>query len=85
MPPSPTPVATNLELRDYMTILRRRKALIALVTAVVVLVTVGYSLTRTPMYEARAQVLIDRRESDAILGILPASDNDATAAKRASS
>ncbi len=81
MPPSPTPVATNLELRDYMTILRRRKALIALVTAVVVLVTVGYSLTRTPMYEARAQVLIDRRESDAILGILPASDNDAIRAE----
>ena len=78
MPARTTSTAVaNLELRDYMAVLRRRRALIALVTIVVVLVTLGYSLTRTPVYEARAKVLIDRRESEAILGIIPATDDEA--------
>ena len=69
--------AVTLELRDYIAVIRRRKVLILLITAVLVLITLGYSLTRTPLYQANAQVLVDRRDSDVVLGIMPGSDPDA--------
>ncbi len=77
MSASPRQETANLELRDYMSILRRRKALIALITAVVVLVALAYSLTRTPLYRARAQVLFSQRQSDLIMDYTPAEDDDA--------
>lgn len=82
MPASPNDVG-NLELRDYMTILRRRKALIGLVTALVVLLVVGFSITRTPVYEARAQVLIQQREGEAVLGGATRIDEEAVNAEMA--
>ena len=69
------------ELRDYMSIVRRRKVLIALVAGIVVLVTLTYSLTRTPIYEAGAQVLIQKRETDMIIGTSPPSDPEAVRAE----
>ena len=72
-----TAAAVTLELRDYIAVIRRRKVLILLITAVLVLITLGYSLTRTPLYQANAQVLVDRRDSDIVLGIMPGSDPDA--------
>lgn len=69
--------AANLELRDYLAVLRRRKALILLVAGLVVLITLAYSLTRTPIYQARSQVLIQRRQSDEILGLATATDSEA--------
>lgn len=72
-----TAAAVTLELRDYIAVIRRRKVLILLITAVLVLITLGYSLTRTPLYQANAQVLVDRRDSDVVLGIMPGSDPDA--------
>ncbi len=74
---SPTAMSSAIELRDYLVVLRRRKALIGLITTVIVLITLGYSLTRTPLYEASSRVLIQRRPSDLVLGITPASDSDA--------
>lgn len=76
-----TTTAATLELRDYLAVVRRRKVLIVLITGVIVLATLGYSLTRTPLYQGSAQILIDRRESDAILGIMPATDSDAIKAE----
>lgn len=58
--------AANPELRDYTSILRRRKGLIALVTGLVVLVTLGWSLTRTPQYRASAQVLLQARAGEQV-------------------
>ncbi|NLD76574.1 MAG: polysaccharide biosynthesis tyrosine autokinase [Acidimicrobiales bacterium] len=80
MPPS-TSTATNLELRDYLSILRRRKALIALVVGLVVLASVAWSLTRTPQYRASAQVLITAREFEVMTGRTPADDADAVRAE----
>jgi capsular exopolysaccharide synthesis family protein len=82
MPASTTSTAAAaLELRDYLAVVRRRKALIALIAGVVVLATLGFSLTRTPLYEAKAQVLIQQRDSELILGITPASGDDAIRAE----
>ena len=67
----------GLELRDYLAVLRRRRVLIVLCVVMIVLGTLGYSLTRTPLYRAEARVLIDRRESELVLGIMPGSDPDA--------
>jgi capsular exopolysaccharide synthesis family protein len=75
--PSSTGHDVNLELHDYMTILRRRKALIILVTAISVLVTVGWSLIRTPQYRATAQVLLRAREFEAMINRGSQSDGDA--------
>ena len=77
MPPSYNQATSNLELRDYMSILRRRRVLIALITGAVVVVTLAYSLTRTPLYEAKAQVIIQSRESDKVLGANIGADADA--------
>lgn len=78
---TPDSAAATLELRDYLAVLRRRKVMIVLVAAISVLVTLGYSLTRTPIYQARAQVLIQQRESDRLLGVNAASDADAIRAE----
>ncbi|MEO6629636.1 MAG: Wzz/FepE/Etk N-terminal domain-containing protein, partial [Aquihabitans sp.] len=77
MPPSYNQATANLELRDYMSILRRRRVLIALIAGAVVVVSLAYSLTRTPVYEAQAQVIIQNRESDQILGSSVGADSDA--------
>jgi len=49
-------LARYTSLGDYLRVIRRRKVLIALVTIAVTAAAIGYSLTRTPTYEASAQL-----------------------------
>lgn len=65
--PEPLSDTGELELRDYLAVLRRRKLIIILTTIAVVLVALAYSLLQTPVYRASAEVLLDERASDAIL------------------
>src|SRR5258708_1811609 len=53
-----TQVAPELELRDYLRVLRRRKVMIGLAVAVVVGAAVTAAEFQTPVYQATAQVLL---------------------------
>ncbi len=55
-----------LSLRDYLTVLRRQAWLIALTTVLVVAAAVAVSLLQTPIYESRAEVVVEpvRRTQD---------------------
>lgn len=57
----------DLELRDYLRVIRRRWALILLVTVVVTALAVANSLRQSPTYEAQARVLLDVAMSEQIL------------------
>ncbi|MBV1928941.1 MAG: hypothetical protein KUG81_05455, partial [Gammaproteobacteria bacterium] len=50
-------------LQDYLVILLRQKRLIAFITAVIVVVTVAWIGTRTPRYQARATLLLEKDEA----------------------
>lgn len=54
----------ELELRDYLSVLRRRKLIIVLTTIGVVLAALAYSLLQTPLFQASAEVLLDDQVSD---------------------
>ena len=54
----------QLELRDYLAVLQRRKLTILLITLVVVVSSVGVSLLETPVYRATSQVLLQARSSE---------------------
>lgn len=69
------------ELRDYAQILKRRRALIGIITSLSVLITVGWSLTRTPQYRASSQVLLRAREFEMINGRSSQSDDDSIRAE----
>jgi polysaccharide biosynthesis transport protein len=55
MQPIPT---GSVEFRDYLVVLRRRFALIAIVTLLSTATAAAYSLGRTPIYESTASVLV---------------------------
>jgi succinoglycan biosynthesis transport protein ExoP len=57
----------ELELRDYIGVLRRRKGIIALAVAVVVGAALIVSYLKTPIYEATSEVLVRPRTSQQIL------------------
>lgn len=57
----------ELELRDYLAVIRRRKLLIALVALVTVGVALAYSLLQTPVYQATTDVLIQQTASENVL------------------
>ena len=61
------PDQANLELRDYLRVLRRRKTIIVVVTAVLLAAGLGYSLTRPKVFEAESRVLLDSGFSRTIL------------------
>jgi capsular exopolysaccharide synthesis family protein len=48
----------TLDLREYLAVLRRRKWSILLVTVLVVGAALAFSLSQTPLYTARAKVLV---------------------------
>jgi capsular exopolysaccharide synthesis family protein len=52
---------TELDLRAYLHVLRRRRWTVVLVTLAVVVAGVGLSLSQTPIYQARADVLVDQQ------------------------
>ncbi len=64
MPPVEDP--EEIDLRDYLTILRRRKWTVFLSVAVVVLAALAVSVVQTPVYEATADVLLQPRSSEEI-------------------
>lgn len=57
----------ELELRDYLAVIRRRKLLIAVVTLLTVGAAFAYSLLQTPVYRATTEVLIQRTASENVL------------------
>jgi polysaccharide biosynthesis transport protein len=64
---SPEEATRELELRDYLSVLRRRKGVIALTVVVVAGAALAFSYLQTPVYEATAEVLIRPRTSEQIL------------------
>src|SRR5262249_33586786 len=74
--------SNELELRDYLRVLRRRKWTIILTAFVVVGAAVAYSSWQTPVYEATAEVLVRPRSTESLFN--PANrSGTATDAKRA--
>jgi polysaccharide biosynthesis transport protein len=57
----------ELELRDYLSVLRRRKGVIVLTVLVVVGAALVFSYLQTPVYESTAEVLVRPRTSEQIL------------------
>jgi polysaccharide biosynthesis transport protein len=56
----------ELELRDYLRVLQRRKWTVVLVAALVVAASVVASLSQTPVYRATAEVLLQPRTTESI-------------------
>jgi succinoglycan biosynthesis transport protein ExoP len=56
---SPVAGSAAVNLRDFFSLVWRKKWLIAAVTAVVVAAAVAFSLRQTPIYEAKASVLVE--------------------------
>jgi uncharacterized protein involved in exopolysaccharide biosynthesis len=67
MAPAPADTNTELELRDYLGVLRRRKGIIFLTTVIVVGLALALSLTQRPVYSASTEVLLQSRTSEQIL------------------
>lgn len=59
---------TELHLRDYVQTLRRRKAVIALCTLVVLAAAVAVSLLQTPLYASTAKILLRPRTTQSVFG-----------------
>lgn len=57
----------ELDLRDYLAVLRRRKVTIAVVTGLMVVGAIVLSLLQTPQYRATAEVLIARQSAQDIV------------------
>lgn len=57
----------NLELRDYIRVLRRQWIVIAATTVVVVVIALGLSLRQDRVYEATARVVLDEGYSRTVL------------------
>lgn len=57
----------DLELRDYLRVIRRRWALILLIAGIAFALALANSLRQSPTYEARARVLLDVAMSEQIL------------------
>jgi len=70
--------ADNTDLRAYLNILNRRKLAIALTTLLVLAAALAYSFVKTPVYTAKATVLVPEQQASNALNIqnsqLPASD-----------
>lgn len=60
--------ADELDLRGYLSVLRRRWPIIVLVTVLVVAGAVGLSTTREPQYRATADLLILQRSTESLFG-----------------
>src|SRR4051812_49001370 len=55
-----------LELRDYIQVLRRRKWVIVLATIVAVGSALAISLTQTPTYRGRAELLLQPKSTESL-------------------
>jgi capsular exopolysaccharide synthesis family protein len=57
----------DLDLRDYLAVIRRRRWLIAAILAAVLAVTLAVTFLQTPMYRATAEVLLRPRATEQLL------------------
>ena len=55
-----TPARSELELRDYVGVIRRRKVSILLVTFALLAITMVVTFMMTPVYEAEASVILEQ-------------------------
>ena len=51
----------ELELRDYLKVLRRRKGVIAISTLLVLGVALAFSLLQTPVYACKSEIILQSR------------------------
>lgn len=56
----------ELELRDYLRLLRRRRGLIVLSAAVVLVAAMAASFLQTPVYSAKAEILLQPRSTESL-------------------
>lgn len=63
---TPESETRDLDLRGYVTVLRRRKWVVVLVAALDVVIGLAFSLSTTPRYRASAEVLIAPRRSETL-------------------
>lgn len=64
----PQEAADELDLRDYLQVLRRRKAIIALSVVIVIGTALTLSYLQTPRYAATAKLLLRPRGAGAVFG-----------------
>lgn len=57
---------SQIELRDYLRVLRRRRILIAMTTLVVVGAALVFSFLQTPVYRATAELLLQPRSTESL-------------------
>jgi capsular exopolysaccharide synthesis family protein len=62
----PEEAASELDLRGYMQVLRRRKSVIALCVAVVLGTALAFSFLQTPRYASTAKLLLSPRAADSV-------------------
>lgn len=58
--------SADLDLREYLRVLRRRKWTIALAAGIVVAVALGSALLQTPVYQASAELLLQARSTESL-------------------
>lgn len=56
-----------MELRDYLNVIRARRGVIILATAIVIIVALALSLVQEPVYQAQTKVLISETDTGAAL------------------
>ncbi|HUP70145.1 MAG TPA: polysaccharide biosynthesis tyrosine autokinase [Acidimicrobiales bacterium] len=62
----PQEASSELELRDYLQVLRRRRWIVALATLIVVGAALTSSLLQTPVYRASAELLLQARSTESL-------------------
>jgi uncharacterized protein involved in exopolysaccharide biosynthesis len=67
---------TELELRDYLRVLRRRKSTIAAAILVVLGFALTASLLQSPLYEGRAELLLQQRSTESLFNPDTGQPND---------
>src|SRR3954462_1139114 len=75
---NPETERTELDLRGYLNVVRRRKVTIIIVTMVVVVVAVGLSLVQTKVYQGTADVLLQARSTDTLFDPATGARSDPT-------
>jgi len=67
---------SELELRDYLRVLRRRKLIVVATLVVVVAAAVISSLVQTPVYAAQARLLLQARSTESLFNSQTGQRND---------
>jgi succinoglycan biosynthesis transport protein ExoP len=67
---------SELELRDYLRVLRARKWTVAITTAIVVALALGVSLAQTKVYQGVADVLLQPRSTESLFDANSGQRND---------